>query len=189
MEARTGAGHAATQHDDEQRLLPPGRWNVVADESLVRFRAKKLHLYFVKGRFTNLRGGIEAGPAARDLRANVVIQAASVTTRMPPRDFHLRTRDFLAVKRHPEIRISADEIQPDSSGRFVIPATFEIRGQRNRVELTAERHPEQHHGHIRLKLSGTLQLKDFKIQPLPPARFIVGSDVDLDVELIVAHAT
>jgi polyisoprenoid-binding protein YceI len=185
MEARTAAGQPAAQPEDDQRLLPAGRWDVVADESVVGFRVKKLGLYYVKGRFTDVRGRIDAADAGDDVRGEVVIKARSVTTRMPPRDLHLRTRDFLAVKRHPEIRITADGLRRDAQGGFVVPATFEIRGERKPVELTAHRHADEHAQHQRLHLSGTLHLEDFGIRPLPPQGLMVGADVHLDVHLVL----
>ena len=102
---------------------------------MVGFRVKKLGLYFVKGRFREVRGNIDAGPTGNDARGEVVIQARSVTTRMPPRDLHLRTADFLAAKRHPKIRLSAEGMRPDGKGAFVLPTTVEIRS----VQLTLQR--------------------------------------------------
>jgi polyisoprenoid-binding protein YceI len=99
---------------------------------------------------------------------------------MPPRDWHLRTKDFLEVKTHPEIRVTAERVERLPEGQLVVTALFELHGQRQPVELRAHLHdgpaPVLH-------LQGVLDRHDFGIRARQPFEMIVGSEIHLDVEL------
>jgi len=71
--------------------LPGGPWRVLPQESDVAFRVRKMGLYFVKGRFAGVEGRIDFGHEGLPRGGQVTIDATSVSTRMPPRDWHLRT--------------------------------------------------------------------------------------------------
>ncbi len=117
----------------------------------------------------------------------VVIEAASIDTRMPPRDLHLRSKDFLHVKQHPSIRIRAERIEPAGGGRFRVPAEAEIHGERRAVELTAHVHQpagsRPYLDSVLVHLEGTLDRRGFGIRATPPAEWVVARDVHLEVEL------
>lgn len=74
---------------------------MLPERSRVGFKVKKMGLYYVKGTFSGVEGTID-----RNGRSELSIDAGSISTRTPPRDWHLRTADFLAVKRHQQIRVS-----------------------------------------------------------------------------------
>ena len=174
------------ERNGTQPLVPHGSWRVLDEGSDVGFRARKLHAYFVKGRFRTVRGQIDFDPGASSPRGEVVIDAGSVTTRMPPRDWHLRTRDFLDVKRHPEMRIVAEEIRPAGDDRrFTVPATFEIHGERRRVELTAHAEPAAESAdQVLLHLEGELDRHDFGIRATL-FEWVVGRRILLEVRLLL----
>lgn len=84
-----------------------GRWRTLPERSQVGFRVKKMGLYRFKGRFNASKGQLKLPPAAAVAHADILIDAGSISTWMPPRDLHLRSADFLDVKQHPHIRVSA----------------------------------------------------------------------------------
>jgi polyisoprenoid-binding protein YceI len=173
----------STRDETTGRVLPAGRWRVVPERSRIGFRVKKMGIYYVKGRFSRVEGTLD-----QDGRGEVVIDASSISTRIPPRDWHLRSVDFLAVRRHPEIRARVESIEPADDGGVVAAAVFDLHGERGPVAL---------HGHFRespdagrngagrllLHLQGTLDRREFAIRARPPFEWIVGRDVLLDVEL------
>jgi polyisoprenoid-binding protein YceI len=59
-------------------------------------------LYHVEGRCRHGQGRIELPPDGEP-HAEATIATGSVYTRIPPRDMHLRSRQFLDVNPHPEI--------------------------------------------------------------------------------------
>jgi polyisoprenoid-binding protein YceI len=151
---------------------------------------KKMGLYFVNGRFRKVAGRVELGSQPGAAHAGLVIDAESITTRMPPRDWHLRTRDFLDVRRHPEIRVTGERIEAGPGAGFGLPATFGIHGERREVELTGHIHgPDPSHGRqvesILLHLEGVLDRHDFGVRPRMPVEWIVGRQVHLSAELVL----
>jgi YceI-like domain len=134
--------------------LPAGRLRVLADQSRIGFRIKKMGLYYVKGSFSGVHGTVDP-----EGRSEVVIDAGSLSTRIPPRDWHLRSADFLDVKGHPEIRISADSVERADDGSVVAVAMFELHGQRPAGR--APRSPARRAGRRR---------KRSRPAPAPPSR-------------------
>lgn len=162
-----------------------GRWRIVPQQSHVGFRVRKMGLYHVKGRFREVDGTLDLAPGSSS--AAVEIDASSITTRMPPRDLHLRSGQFLDVKRHPKIVISADRSLLTGEQTITVPAVLEIRGQRRDVELVGHFHVKAD-GRPLLHLQGTIDRHDFGIRPPQPFEMIVGRRVELDVELALAAA-
>ncbi|MGH2847514.1 MAG: YceI family protein [Thermoleophilaceae bacterium] len=180
-----GAAHTTGRRRDDTagRVLPAGRWRVLPDRSRIGFRVRKMGLYYVKGRFSRVTGTLD--PAGR---GEVVIDAASISTRIPPRDWHLRSADFLDVKRNPEIRASVDSIEPAGEGDLAAVAVIDLHGERGPVELRGHLHQSPDAGRngagrLLLHLEGTLDRHAFGIRARPPVEWIVGRDVLLDVEL------
>ena len=181
--------HTTSRTRDETagRVLPAGRWRVVPDRSRIGFRVKKMSLYYVKGRFSRVEGVLDSAG-----RGEVVIDAGSISTRIPPRDWHLRTKDFLNVKRHREIRASVESVEPAGDGGVAAVAVFDLHGERGPVELHGHFHqaPERDDngaGRLLLHLQGKLDRREFGIRARPPVDWIVGRDVLLDVELALEH--
>lgn len=70
----------------------------------------------VKGHFTRFDGTLDlsAEPAVE-----LSVDAASLDTANAKRDKHLRSGDFFAVERHPEIRFASDHVQLDGRVLYV----------------------------------------------------------------------
>lgn len=176
------AFESRTNHKSPSGALR-GRWSVISERSRVGFRVKKMGLYHVKGRFKAVDGTVELGPGASG--ADIVVDASSVTTRMPPRDLHLRSGDFLDVKAHPAIAISANSVTSGPDGELRVPATFDIRGHVRQVELVGHLHAGRQEELV-LHLTGELDRHDVGIRPRQPFETVVGRRVVLDVELVLA---
>ena len=180
-----GAAHTTGRAQGEMagQVLPTGRWRVLPDQSRIGFRVKKMGLYYVKGRFRRLEGKLDSAG-----HGQVAIDAASVSTRIPPRDWHLRSADFLDVRRHPEIRATVEAIEPAGDGGVAAVAVFELHGERGPVELRGHFHQSPDAGgngvgRPLLHLHGTLDRTRFGIRARPPVEWVVGREVLLDVEL------
>jgi polyisoprenoid-binding protein YceI len=186
-----GAPHTTGRKRQETagRVLPAGRWRVLSDRSRIGFRVKKMGLYYVKGRFSRVEGTLDP-----DGRSDVVIDASSISTRIPPRDWHLRSGDFLDVRRNPEIHASVESIEPADDGGVAAVAVFDLHGERGPVELGGHLHqaPDARGngaGRMLLHLQGTLDRREFGIRARPPVEWIVGRDVLLDVELALERVS
>jgi polyisoprenoid-binding protein YceI len=169
-------------------LIEHGTWKVIGEGSRVGFRVKKMGLYNVKGRFEEVEGLVEFPSGSSSPSGEVAIQAASINTRMPPRDWHLRTADFLAAKRYPRIRVRIDRIDRVGPGAFTAPATMEIRGVAEPVALTLQAHGGQEDarpGRARIHVQGVVDRHAFNIKATPPAEWVVAADVHIDSELLL----
>ena len=73
-------------------------WKIDAAHSTLEFAVKHMMFTTVKGRFTDVAGTVEFDEAdPTDGRADITIAAASIDTREPKRDAHLKSADFLEV--------------------------------------------------------------------------------------------
>lgn len=189
----TEAGGAARanglpQESVDAELVPTGRWVVDSDRSTVGFRVRKMGMYHVKGRFRRIEGSVEARGGGQVV-AEARIPAESIFTRIPPRDAHLRSAQFLDVKRHPEIRFRAEAVGAAGGGASHVGGVLEIRGVSVPVELHAHTHGAAgESGPLRVHLQGTVDRHAFGIRPPQPFEMIVGSEVHLDVELLLERA-
>jgi len=167
-------------------VAPDGAYQVDSERSDVGFAVKKMGMYHVKGRFRDIEGRIEF-PVGGAPRAEATIDVRGIYTRIPPRDWHLRTAQFLHVDEHPRIHFHAENLDALGNRANRLQAEFEIRGSRRPVELTAhiERREDET---LHLHLEGTLDRHDFGIRPPQPFEMIVGDEVKLDVDIIAVPA-
>jgi len=121
----------------------PGSFSLDPARSSVRFRHKTMWgLVTVKGSFGSVRG---SGDVAADGSGSgtLVVQSASLDTKHPKRDAHLRSKDFFESETFPEITFTATRITPaidgsaqvegeltvrDTSRKLTFPAHFEAQG-------------------------------------------------------------
>jgi polyisoprenoid-binding protein YceI len=166
-------------------VVPQGRWRVVAERSRIGFQVRKMGLYLVKGRFKRVNGSVDVGADGVPVTGSLRIDASSVSTRIPPRDWHLRSRDFVAVRQHPEIRVVADRVERAPGGAMVVPALVTIRGVEARILLTAHWHVSESEdiGVAVLHVSGAFDRRQFGLRPRRPFDWIVGRGVRLEAVL------
>jgi len=105
----------------------------------ILFSAKHLMVTNVRGTFREVRGSVdldEREPTAS--RAEIVIGAASLDTGFGARDTHLRSDDFFAVERYPEIRVVSTSIRAKGGNAYVVTADVTIRDVTRPVDFDVE---------------------------------------------------
>jgi polyisoprenoid-binding protein YceI len=115
--------------------LPTGTWKVDPVHSSVEFQVKHLGIATVKGQFTQFEGTLEVGEDGA--RASGSVEVASVDTREPQRDAHLRSADFFEVESFPRIEFASTAIRPLDENEFEIDADLTIHGVTRPVTLKA----------------------------------------------------
>jgi polyisoprenoid-binding protein YceI len=185
MGTSSGTGKEPPAAGGEVQVLSRGTWRMSAERSRIGFKVRKMGLYFVKGRFKRVNGSVEVGAGGVPVGGWLRIDASSVSTRMPPRDWHLRTPDFLAVKQHPEIRFDVERVERPPGGAMVALAVLTLRGDEAHVPLTAHSHVSERGGSAGavLHVSGTVDRYELGLRPRRPVDWIVGRDVYLDAVL------
>ncbi len=115
--------------------LPSGTWKVDPVHSSVEFHVKHLGIATVKGQFSKFEGTVEVD--AEGARAYGTVDVASVDTREPQRDEHLRSADFFEAERFPRIEFRSTAIRPLDDEEFEIDADLTIHGVTRPVTLKA----------------------------------------------------
>ena len=105
-----------------------GTWTVVRDRSHFTFKNKTMWgLVNVKGRFTAFSGeGHIDGTGT--VSGRIDVKAASVNTGIKKRDEHLRSDDFFAAERYPDITITVSGVDAGENDQVNVRAELSIRG-------------------------------------------------------------
>ena len=149
---------SATATPTAATALPTGTWTVDKVHSSVEFQVKHLGIATVKGQFTEFEGTLEVSPESTV--AHGTVQVASVTTREPARDEHLRSPDFFEVEQYPEIGFRSTAIRPAGEDEFEIDGDLSIHGVTRPLTLkaTLEGTETDPQGNDRVGLSATAQI-------------------------------
>ena len=135
--------------------LPTGTWNVDPIHSSVEFQVKHLGIATVKGVFTDFEGTLEVSDEG--VSAHGSVKVASVDTREPQRDGHLRSADFFDADQYPEITFKSTAIRPIDDEDFEIEGDLTIHGvtQPLKLNATVEGTETDPQGNERVGLSAT----------------------------------
>jgi polyisoprenoid-binding protein YceI len=172
-------------------------WNIDPVHSVAEFKVKHMMISNVKGQFTGISGflSLDDGDIVNS-SVEASIDAASVSTREPQRDAHLKSADFFDVGTFPTLTFKSTRVSRNSHGELEVTGDLTIHGVSRRVVFEVEgpsspaRDPW---GNMRLGLSATTKInrEDFGLTwntVLETGGILVGDDVTitLDVQFIKA---
>lgn len=123
-----------TRTVDGRTVPAPGRYVLDPTHTRADFEARHLMVTKVRGGFESLSGGFEVGEEPEASSVEVVIDAASISTRTGDRDAHLRSPEFLDVERYPSITFRSKSVEPTSDG-WRLAGELTIRERTNPVVL------------------------------------------------------
>ncbi len=174
--------------------VPAGTWKVDPVHSSVEFQVKHLGIATVKGQFKEFEGTFEVGP--KGAVAYGTVKTASVDTREPQRDDHLRSADFFEVESYPEIGFRSSAIRTTGEDEFEIDADLSIHGVTRPVTLKATLEgyePEDHQGNTRVGISASTQINrsDYEMRfnaALGSGNMVVSDRVKILVEVSAIKA-
>jgi len=104
-----------------------------------QFKVRHLMVSNVKGDFDKVSGTVEydeANPSAS--RINVTIDVASISTREPQRDTHLKSADFFDAAKFPTITFVSKESAKSGEDSFEVVGDLTIHGVTKTVDLNVE---------------------------------------------------
>jgi len=131
-------------------LSAPARWNVDPSATHARFVARTLWgLIPVRGSLTARSGHLLVEPPSAS--GELLLDAASVDTRLRLRNFHLRTRDYFDSARHPDVRFVAHTLTPAGSDQISVEGELTVAGHTAPVALECSTRPQ---GPDRIELTG-----------------------------------
>jgi polyisoprenoid-binding protein YceI len=159
--------------------------------SSVEFSIRHMMLSKVRGRFNTVSGTIEF-PAIGVVPTSVsaVIDAASIDTRDPQRDGHLKSPDFLDVATYPNITFTSTGTSNVNGSNFDLNGNLSIHGVTKSITLKAEHagRTTDPWGNDRIAFAATTKIsrKDFGLtwnQTLETGGLVVGEDLDITLEI------
>ncbi len=166
-------------------------WDIDPTHTAAQFTVKHMMVSNVRGEFQNVTGTVEIdeGDLTKS-KIDVVIEAASINTRVEKRDEHLRSADFFDVARHPKLTFKSTKIEKDKDGRLLVTGALTIRGISKAVTLTVStltppvKNPW---GQIvrGVSATGKVNRKDFGLswnKTLETGGLLVGDEIELQID-------
>ncbi len=173
-----------------------GNYNLDAAHTRIGFSARHAMVTKVRGAFNEFDGSgylDEANPA--NSHVELTIKAASIDTRNPDRDAHLRSNDFLAMDEYPEITFRSTAVRKLDGDRYAVSGDLTIRGTTKPVTVDFEFSGAvvDPWGNLRLGFEGstTINRKDWGVNwnaALEAGGLLVSEKVTLEFEIAAVKA-
>lgn len=173
------------------------KWKIDPVHTNAEFKVRHMMITNVKGQFTGINGEITLDH--NDLTKSHVdasIEAASINTREPDRDTHLRSADFLDVENFPTLSFVSTGISRTGVGELEVEGDLTIHGVTKRVAFSVEGPTQAEKdpwGNVRIGLSAQTKInrKDFGLtwnSTLETGGILVGEDVTITLEVQAVKA-
>jgi polyisoprenoid-binding protein YceI len=181
--------------------LEAGRWTIDPVHSEITFTIRHL-MTTVRGSFPDFGGEVLIGDDPLDSSARAEIRMGSIDTRSAERDEHIRSADFLDVRRHPVMMFVGIGVERANIGRractprYHLDGDLTIRDVTRPVRLLTEFHgvSADPWGGVRAGFTATAAIsrRDFGIEfnvPLQGDRVMLGDEIAIALEIQAVLAT
>ena len=173
-------------------VLAESTWEIDPAHSSVQFSVRHLMISNVRGEFGSFKGTARVDDA--NLGKSVVeatIDTASIDTREPKRDQHLKTADFLDVEKFPTITFKSKGIAAAGEGRWKMTGDLTLHGVTREVVLDVEGptpYVKDMRGDTRTGVRARTKLnrKDFGIvwnKAMDGGGVVVGEEIEVTIEV------
>jgi polyisoprenoid-binding protein YceI len=172
-------------------------WNIDPVHTVAEFKVKHMMISNVKGQFTDVSGQLihDEADSTRS-RVEVTINAASIQTREPQRDAHLKSADFFDVEKFPTLTFVSKSVARKGEEELAVTGDLTIHGITRPVTFRVEgptAASKDPWGNTRIGVSATTKInrKDFGLTwnaALETGGILVGDEVTitLDVQFVKA---
>ncbi|QKW37137.1 YceI family protein [Actinomadura sp. NAK00032] len=181
--------------------LEAGRWSIDPVHSEITFTIRHL-MTTVRGSFLDFGGEVVIGADPLDSTARAEIRMGSIDTRSAERDEHVRSADFLDVRRHPVMTFTGTGIERAAVGRRARSPRYHLDGELTIKDVTRPvRLLTEFHGVGADPWGGTragftataaISRRDFGIEfnvPLQGDRVMLGDEITIGLEIQAVLAT
>ena len=167
------------------------QYEVDTAHSAVSFKVKHLAISNVKGSFDEFAGTFTFDAAAPAVAAaDIVIQAASISTGNAKRDEHLRSADFFDVEKFPTLTFKATGLTMSSATDGVLKGVLNLHGVSREVALAVTFNGEVKdpwgNEKAGFSASGKLDRRDFGLVyggVMESGGLVVGNDIEFLIEI------
>lgn len=167
-------------------------WNIDSTHSQTSFAVTHLMVSTVRGAFGKTSGTVEFdGKDLSSLKVNATVDIASVDTREPKRDEHLKSPDFFDAAKFPTATFVSKRTEAAGQGRFKLVGDLTLHGVTKEVtfDVTGPSAPVKgSRGEARTgaTATGTINRKDFGVtwnRALDGGGVVVSDEVQLTIDL------
>ena len=192
MSSSTAYAEAPVGFATEPAAARPTTWTVDSVHSLAEFSVRHMMVSNVKGAFSKITGTASwDGKNIETASVEVVIDAASIDTREPQRNAHLRSADFFDVEKFPTLAFKSTRVIAAGPGRAKMTGDLTIHGVTRPVTLDVTGPTPviiDPYGNVRVGASATATVnrKDFGLvwnQTLDAGGVVVGDEVRISLEV------
>ena len=166
-------------------------WNIDPAHATAEFKVKHMMIAHVKGQFSKVTGVLifdESDPTKSGVEAT--IEAASIETREPQRDAHLKSADFLYVEKYPTLSFKSTDIKVAGDGELKVQGDLTIRGVTRKVTFAVDGPTppmKDPWGNTRIAVSATTKInrKDYGLTwnaALETGGILVGEEITITLE-------
>ncbi len=144
------------------------QWQLDPDHT--RFFFAIQHIYAaVRGEFADFTGDVAFDPAhPEQSHFNLVVKTASVNTNIGKRDTHLRSDDFFATGKYPQMTFKSSKVIKVGDNRYRVDGLVTIKDVTKEMALEFVYHGQ-------------------KANPLMPGKIVAGLDTSFTLDRLVFH--
>ena len=171
------------------------KYNIDTTHSEIGFTARHMVFAKVRGQFKTWTGKVEydaEDPTRSKVEAE--IEVASIDTREPKRDDHLRSAEFFDAEKFPKLTFASKRIEAAGDGAYKVTGDLTLHGTTREVTLdaTASGTGKDPWGNQRrgLSLEGSIDRSDFGLrwnQVLETGGVLVSEKIEINVEVQVVQ--
>jgi polyisoprenoid-binding protein YceI len=169
----------------------PNTWTLDSSHTSAGFAVKHMMVSTVRGAFGKTEGTITFdGKDVSSVKADVTIDATTITTHNEKRDTHLKSKDFFDVTTFPTITFKSKRAEAAGAGKFKLIGDLTMRGVTKEVTLEVEG-PSQaliQQGRARVGATATTKLnrQDYGVswsRALDGGGVVVSDEVVITIEM------
>jgi polyisoprenoid-binding protein YceI len=176
-------------------LAPAETWTIDQAHSSAQFAVRHMMISTVRGDFSKLTGKVEYDPAKPGAtKIDATIDVASIDTRVPARDNHLKGADFFDVAKYPTMSFVSKSVEPAGSGKLKVIGDLTLHGVTKQVVLDVDGPSGVIKNRQGSKMGATattkISRKDFGLtwnQMLEAGGVAVSDEVNITLDLELSH--
>ena len=166
-------------------------WQLDKAHSSINFSVRHMMISTVRGRFEEFDGTFDVNEAApAQSKIEVKIRAASINTKEPQRDGHLRSPDFFDAEKYPTITFKSTRVEKSDDRRARLIGDLTIKDVTKQVALDVEYagQAKSPWGTINAGFTASTNInrKDWGLtwnQVLETGGVLVGDEITINIEL------
>jgi polyisoprenoid-binding protein YceI len=168
-------------------------WKIDPAHTKIHFTAQYLVITEVEGEFKTVDGTLSSSKADwSDLKADITVQVASLTTDNEMRDNHLKSDDFFNAEKFPTITFKSKAIKAIDKNKFILTGDLTIRDVTKTVEV-----PLVYNGTVKdpwgntkagFKATGKINRKDYGLKYSNAAatgEAVVSDDIEFKIDAVL----